>query len=353
MAEEEKVNNWVEDILENRKFRELHTKEYAETMEELRNVQEKLDVEIGKNPLHYKGTVATKSALPATGNVVGDFWNVTDDGSNYAWSGTEWDAISGIVSIPIATTEKVGGVKLFTSTVGSTSGTAAVQLTTGGAMVVPKATVTTAGVGKIGTAIVPADDGGMVGLTNNGSFAVGIASNTLTGCVRVGGDGIGISDKVLKITLRTDHSGLGFDNKALYVNCAEQSSHPAAADSASVATNTEGKLCVVKASTTTNGAVKLATSLDDAGAESVPTAEQVKAGLSTKAASSHTHTIDNITSLQTTLDEKAAVTTVSRVSDRVTALETAMGGKKIVVLTQASYDGLAEKDANTLYFING
>ena len=303
--------------------------------------------------MHYKGAVATKAELPTTGNEPGDVWNVIEDGKNYAWDGTAWDDISGVMSIPQATTTTLGGVKLYSSTVGSTTGSAAVLLTATGCMVVPQATTTKAGVGKLGTVIVPADDGGMVGLTNNGSFAVGIASNTLTGCVRVGGDGIGISDKVLNITLRTDHSGLGFDNKALYVNCAEQTSHPAAADSASVATNTEGKLCVVKASTTTNGAVKLATSLDDAGAASVPTAEQVKTGLSTKAESSHTHTIDNITSLQTTLDEKAAVTTVSRVSDMVTALETAMGGKKIVVLTQASYDALTTKDANTLYFING
>lgn len=44
--------------------------------------------------MHYKGTVASVSALPATGNKVGDLYNVTDTGANYAWSGTAWDKLS-------------------------------------------------------------------------------------------------------------------------------------------------------------------------------------------------------------------------------------------------------------------
>lgn len=39
----------------------------------------------------YKGSVATKSALPSTGNKVGDFYNVLDEETNYAWDGTKWD----------------------------------------------------------------------------------------------------------------------------------------------------------------------------------------------------------------------------------------------------------------------
>lgn len=301
--------------------------------------------------MHYKGSVATTAALPTTGNEPGDVWNVLADGKNYAWDGTAWDDISGVMSMPQATTTTLGGVKLLSSTVGSTTGSAAVLLTASGCMVVPQATTTTAGVGKIGTSIVPANDAGMVGLTSNGSFAVGVASDTLTGCVRTGGKGVGVLDKVLNLNIRKTHSGLDFDNKALYVNCADETNHPTAANSASVAKNTDGKLCVVMASTSTNGAVKLATSLDDAGTTSVPTAAQVKTGLSTKAASSHTHTIANVTNLQTTLDTKASVSTVTAVSDRVTALETAMDSKKISVLTQAEYDALTEKDADTIYFI--
>lgn len=41
---------------------------------------------------NYKGTKATASALPASGNTVGDVWVVTDEGNElYAWNGTSWD----------------------------------------------------------------------------------------------------------------------------------------------------------------------------------------------------------------------------------------------------------------------
>ena len=49
--------------------------------------------------LKYKGSVATYSALPATGQQIGDFWNVLDTGKNYAWTGTEWDDVSGVVDL--------------------------------------------------------------------------------------------------------------------------------------------------------------------------------------------------------------------------------------------------------------
>lgn len=43
----------------------------------------------------YRGTKATETALPATGNSVGDVWNVTENGHNYAWNGTAWDDLGG------------------------------------------------------------------------------------------------------------------------------------------------------------------------------------------------------------------------------------------------------------------
>lgn len=48
----------------------------------------------------YKGS-CTYANLPKNGNSVGDVWNVTDwhdnvpAGTNYAWTGTEWDALGG------------------------------------------------------------------------------------------------------------------------------------------------------------------------------------------------------------------------------------------------------------------
>lgn len=56
---------------------------------------------------HYKGTKAKYSELPVTGNVVGDVWNITTAdkannikaGDNVAWTGTEWDVLSGVTDL--------------------------------------------------------------------------------------------------------------------------------------------------------------------------------------------------------------------------------------------------------------
>ena len=41
----------------------------------------------------YKGSVATVNDLPASGNKVGDVYDVQATGMNYAWDGTKWDAM--------------------------------------------------------------------------------------------------------------------------------------------------------------------------------------------------------------------------------------------------------------------
>lgn len=46
----------------------------------------------------YKGTVATKDSLPSNASV-GDTYNVTDTGKNYAWNGTEWDDLGGTIDL--------------------------------------------------------------------------------------------------------------------------------------------------------------------------------------------------------------------------------------------------------------
>lgn len=38
----------------------------------------------------YKGSVATVSALPSSGNTKGDLWQIRADGSEYVWDGTQW-----------------------------------------------------------------------------------------------------------------------------------------------------------------------------------------------------------------------------------------------------------------------
>lgn len=47
----------------------------------------------------FKGSVASESALPTEGNVVGDVYNVEDTGSNYAWDGSAWDKLSETVDL--------------------------------------------------------------------------------------------------------------------------------------------------------------------------------------------------------------------------------------------------------------
>lgn len=49
--------------------------------------------------MHYKGTKASYSDLPTTGNTLGDVWNVTDTGKNYAWNDTSWDELSGVTDL--------------------------------------------------------------------------------------------------------------------------------------------------------------------------------------------------------------------------------------------------------------
>lgn len=71
--------------------------------------------------MNYKGTKATTSALPSSGNAQGDVWHITADGSEWAWNGTTWEELgtaldlSGYVEdddLGLATTEDIDA--LFT-----------------------------------------------------------------------------------------------------------------------------------------------------------------------------------------------------------------------------------------------
>lgn len=52
----------------------------------------------------FQGSLSTFASLPASGNVVGDVYNVTDTGANYAWTGTEWDSLGIIVDLSVYAT---------------------------------------------------------------------------------------------------------------------------------------------------------------------------------------------------------------------------------------------------------
>lgn len=47
----------------------------------------------------YKGSVKSVNVLPSTGQTIGDVYNVELTGMNYAWNGTEWDALGEIFTI--------------------------------------------------------------------------------------------------------------------------------------------------------------------------------------------------------------------------------------------------------------
>lgn len=49
--------------------------------------------------LHYKGTKATVSALPNSGNVTGDVWHITADGSEWAWDGSAWQELGTAIDL--------------------------------------------------------------------------------------------------------------------------------------------------------------------------------------------------------------------------------------------------------------
>lgn len=49
--------------------------------------------------LKYKGTKASYSALPSTGNTTGDVWHVTDTGAEYAWDGSTWQELGTAIDL--------------------------------------------------------------------------------------------------------------------------------------------------------------------------------------------------------------------------------------------------------------
>lgn len=56
----------------------------------------------------FKGSVATVAALDAiVTKAVGDVYNVTANGKNYAWTGTEWDDLGGEFSITAITNSEI------------------------------------------------------------------------------------------------------------------------------------------------------------------------------------------------------------------------------------------------------
>jgi hypothetical protein len=59
------------------------------------------------NVYRYKGSVATVAALPASGNTVGDVYDVQERGINYAWDGTKWDPLGELFALESISNEEI------------------------------------------------------------------------------------------------------------------------------------------------------------------------------------------------------------------------------------------------------
>lgn len=62
------------------------------------------------NAYIYKGSVATVSALPSSGVEAGWVYNVEASGMNYAWNGTEWDALGETFTITSITNAEIDAI---------------------------------------------------------------------------------------------------------------------------------------------------------------------------------------------------------------------------------------------------
>lgn len=84
----------------------------AEEVKDANEVLELLSV------LNYKGTASAVKYLPENAKI-GDVWNTTDTGMNYAWSGTEWDALGAVTTLQ--TLGVTATAKEIDNVIGSTS----------------------------------------------------------------------------------------------------------------------------------------------------------------------------------------------------------------------------------------
>lgn len=62
------------------------------------------------NMYKYKGSVATVSALPSSGNTTGDVYDVQENDMNYAWNGTAWDALGEVFSITAISNSEITSI---------------------------------------------------------------------------------------------------------------------------------------------------------------------------------------------------------------------------------------------------
>ena len=207
----------------------------------------------------YKGTVADFDSLPTTADI-GNVYNVEDDGMNYAWTGTEWDALGPTIDLtPYATVSELTEHE--------------------------SASATTSSLGhvKLSLSDTVSDSSAPIGTLSNGKIAVPAATMSTYGAVKKSSEHgttlpvIGMnSSGQLSLNVRTSHSGFEqTENRELYINTGSDD-HPAVGTTGVVVTNTAGKLAITNATSSSFGGVKIASSMNDTATHNVPNASLVK-----------------------------------------------------------------------------
>lgn len=64
--------------------------------------------------LTWKGVKSTVGELPTTGNKTGDIWHVSADSAEYAWDGSAWQALGGLLQASVAWGDITGKPSTFT-----------------------------------------------------------------------------------------------------------------------------------------------------------------------------------------------------------------------------------------------
>ena len=316
----------------------------------------------------YKGVKATVGELPEDDNKLGDVWHVTADSAEYAWDGTKWEALGGLLQASVDWDDITGKPSEFTpaehshddATTGASGFMSAADKTkldgidsgannyvhpTSPAGAKPEGLykVTTDATGHVtaATAVTKADitglgvnalpEGGTEGQFVQNKSGVATWADGLylaDGVVRNGNAdvaeislksaaGAGGKSGVVEISAGDDTLALQMtdvNDKVLPIGIVEGKSSVGlgqspidyiyAADVADVAT--ADKLVPNSASVKKYVESKIVVdgSLSDASTNPVQN-KVVKAALDGKAATGHTHTIANVTGLQGALDAKA------------------------------------------------
>lgn len=271
------VNNWVDDIIANKKLRESYENGELSVMT-------------------YKGSVDAVADLPTEGNAVGDFYNVTATGGNYAWDGSAWDEVTGLFD----TSAVAGASGSFYTTANSDYDTdgegwsSPVQYSAGvtclfesdGKLGARAARSNQFGTVKLSIAeSSPLDAGGTVGINTSGQLLVKpIAttsdcntSGTTFGTVAIGKTSyVGTSSAYVGLTSAAKPTlVVGKASSSAYGTMKVYSAATTLTTAAGLLINSSGYGYIAPATTSTYGAVKLSDGIIDSEDTGVPTGAQI------------------------------------------------------------------------------